>query len=85
MHERHVTAQLIRAAEKAACGARVKRMTVCIGAVCGISPEGLRNQLRVLTAGTALEGASVDTKVAADVTAPHADAVVLESLELEEV
>lgn len=64
-------------------GARVRSLTVRLGALSHFSEDHFREHFDVAKPGTSAEEARVDVVLCDDMTAPHAQSVLLESLELE--
>ncbi len=86
MHERALMADLVRKLEEVAeseGGGRVVRVEVRLGALSHFTPDHFREHFVDATKGTAAEGAEVDAVLSRDTTAPDAQGVVLESVEVE--
>lgn len=86
MHEHALMADVARKLEQTAGdeGAdRVTRVVVHLGALSHFTPEHFREHFVDATRGTVAEGAEVVATLDTDITAPHADEVVLASVELE--
>ncbi len=86
MHERSLMNDLFKkiAAVSAEHGdAPVQTLTVRLGALSHFSPEHFREHFNVAKPGTPAEGARLEIVTCEDPTAPHAQSVLLESLELE--
>lgn len=86
MHEKHLTEDLIRELEslaRAEGGGQVTRIKVKLGALSHFTPDGFRAHFAEAAAGTLAEGAEVQAELTADPTAPGAQDVVLETVELE--
>jgi hydrogenase nickel incorporation protein HypA/HybF len=64
-------------------GRRVTRVRVRLGALSHFTPEHFREHFDCAAAGTPAEGAAVDAVLATDPTAPGAQGVLLETVELE--
>jgi hydrogenase nickel incorporation protein HypA/HybF len=64
-------------------GRRVTRIHVRLGALSHFSVDHFKEHLEDATRGTLAEGAEVEAELATDPTAPEAQGVVLESVELE--
>lgn len=85
MHELSLLANLLRKIETVAQREQapaVTRVSVRIGALCHLSPAHLREHFARAAQGTVAEGASLHIKVVTDVTDPHAQEIVLESVEV---
>jgi hydrogenase nickel incorporation protein HypA/HybF len=86
MHEKHLTEDLVRELEslaRAEGGRRVTRIRVRLGALSHFTPEHFREHFDTAAAGTLAEGADVQAELNEDVTAPGAQGVLLETVELE--
>ncbi len=86
MHERAVMEDLVRKLEATARdeGAlRVTRVEVRLGALSHFTPAHFREHFEDAARGTLAEGAAVGAELRTDTTAPDAQGVVLESVELE--
>ena len=85
MHEKHLTEDLVRQLETLAAeeGARVSRIRVRLGALSHFTPEHFREHFDEAAAGTLAEGAEVQAELDTDPTAPGAQSVLLETVELE--
>jgi hydrogenase nickel incorporation protein HypA/HybF len=86
MHEKHLTEDLVsRLAAVAADegGARVSRIHVRLGALSHFTPAHFREHFEEAAAGTVAEGAEVQAELDTDPTAPGAQGVLLETVELE--
>ena len=86
MHERALIEDVVRKLETVALeegGRRVTRVCVRLGALSHFTPEHFREHFEDATRGTLAEGAEVDAVPEDDTTAPHADGVVVEAVELE--
>jgi hydrogenase nickel incorporation protein HypA/HybF len=64
-------------------GARVTRIRVHLGALSHFTPEHFREHFDDAALGTPAEGAEIEAELGTDLTAPHANGVVLESVEVE--
>ena len=87
MHEqalmRDVIGRIVEVAESE--GARgVTKVSVRLGALSHFTPEHFREHYVDAARGTLAEGASVVATLDEDITAPDAQGVVVESIELEE-
>jgi hydrogenase nickel incorporation protein HypA/HybF len=85
MHEKHLTDDLVRKLEALAAGegGRVTRVRVRLGALSHFTPEHFREHFEEAAAGTLAEGAEVQAELDIDPTAPGAQGVLLETVELE--
>jgi hydrogenase nickel incorporation protein HypA/HybF len=86
MHEKHLTEDLVRRLEVLAAeegGSQVTRIRVRLGALSHFTPEHFREHFVEAAAGTVAEGAAVEAELDSDLTAPGAQGVVLETVELE--
>ena len=86
MHERAVISDVVREIEqvgRADRAARVTRIVVRLGALSHFTPEHFRDHFAEAARDTIAEGAVVDARVEPDLTDPHADGVVVESIEVE--
>ena len=86
MHEQALMRDLIQkiAAEaKAEGAARVTRIRVRLGALSHLTEEHFREHFEDASRGTVAEGAAVEAKLGIDPTEPHAQGVVLDSIEVE--
>ena len=86
MHERALMQRLVHrvvelAGEEHASG--VTRIRVRLGALSHFTPEHFREHFEDAALGTPAEGAAIEATVSSDATAPDADGVVLENVELE--
>ena len=85
MHELSLLADLLRKIETVArqehTGA-VTRVTVRVGALCHLSPGHLREHFGRAVQGTIAEGARLNIEELVDVTDPHAQEIILESIEM---
>jgi hydrogenase nickel incorporation protein HypA/HybF len=86
MHEKHLTEDLVRKLEALAAdegGAHVMRIRVRLGALSHFTPEHFREHFEQAAAGTLAEGAEVQAELSTDPTAPGAQGVLLETVELD--
>jgi hydrogenase nickel incorporation protein HypA/HybF len=86
MHEKHLTEDLVHRLEALAAeegGSQVTRIRVRLGALSHFTPEHFREHFVEAAAGTVAEGAAVEAELDSDPTAPGAQGVVLETVELE--
>jgi hydrogenase nickel incorporation protein HypA/HybF len=86
MHETHLTNDLVRRLEALAAeegSSRVTAITVRLGALSHFDPGHFREHFADSAAGTVAEGAAVLAEIDPDPTAPGAQGVLLESVELE--
>jgi hydrogenase nickel incorporation protein HypA/HybF len=86
MHEHALMVDLMRKIEAEAAaegGGRVTRIRVRLGALSHFTPEHFREHFEDASRGTVAEGAEVETELRTDPTEPEAQAVVLESIDVE--
>jgi hydrogenase nickel incorporation protein HypA/HybF len=86
VHEKYLTEGLVHELEAIAAaegGRRVTRIQVRLGALSHFTPEHFREHFDAAAAGTVAEGAAVDALLTTDPTAPDAQGVLLETVELE--
>ncbi len=86
MHEKHLTEDLVRKLQELAeveGGTRVARIRVRLGALSHFTPDHFREHFETAAAGTLAEGAEVQAELTRDPTAPGAQDVLLETVELE--
>lgn len=86
MHEKHLTADLVRKLESLVDGEgarRVTRIRVRLGALSHFTPEHFREHFEEAARGTAAEGAEVHAEMTSDPAALGAQDVLLETVELE--
>ena len=86
MHEKALMDDLIRKleAEARAEGAtRVTRVRVRLGALSHFTEAHFREHFVDAACGTVAEGAAVEAQLGTDLTEPYAQAVVLESIDVE--
>ena len=86
MHEQALMNDVVREIEQVGReggAARVTRVVVRLGALSHFTPEHFREHFADATRNTIAEGAVVDARVESDVADPHADGVVVESIEVE--
>jgi hydrogenase nickel incorporation protein HypA/HybF len=86
MHEKHLTEDLVRKLESLAAeegAVRVRRIDVRLGALSHFTPAHFHEHFAEAAAGTLAEGAEIDAEVSIDPTAPGAQGVLLEAVELE--
>jgi len=86
VHEKHLTEDLVRRLETVAAAEGARRVTgihVRLGALSHFTPEHFREHFEATAAGTVAEGALIEAVVATDLTAPGAQGVLLERVELE--
>ena len=84
MHERRIVRSLVDAAEGAAGGRRVAKMTVWLGALSHVTPGVLERYLGDLEPDSVLAGAGLDCEVSSDPTHPDALDVRLVSVAVED-
>jgi hydrogenase nickel incorporation protein HypA/HybF len=86
VHERAVTAtvigRILELADREHASA-VTRVRVRLGPLSHFTPDHFREHFEDAARGTIAEGAAVEAAVSADTTADDADAVVVESVEVE--
>ena len=86
MHETHLTNDLVRRLEQLVAdegATRVTRISVRLGALSHFDPGHFREHFADSAAGTVADGAEVDAEIDPDPTAPGAQGVLLESVELD--
>jgi hydrogenase nickel incorporation protein HypA/HybF len=86
VHEAHLTNDLVHRLEELAAdegATRVTRIRVRLGALSHFDPGHFREHFAGSAAGTVADGAEVDAEIDPDPTAPGAQGVLLESVELE--
>ena len=87
MHERSLIANLLRKIEAIARDQQASRVTgvrVRIGALAHISADRLLEHFVDAARGTVAEGARAEIETLADVTDPHAQEILLDSVEIED-
>ena len=85
MHEKAVMDRLVRAVEESAReegAGRVTRVRVRLGALSHFTPAHFREHFADASRGTLAEGAEVEAELATDPTAPEAQGVLLESIDV---
>lgn len=85
MHEFSLIASLLRQVvtlAQTAGAQRILGVTVRLGALSHLSADHFHEHFRQAALGTPAEGAQLDVVECTDLTAPHAQEVVLESLEI---
>jgi hydrogenase nickel incorporation protein HypA/HybF len=75
--------QKITAEARAEGAAHVTRIRVRLGALSHLTQEHFREHFEDASRGTVAEGAAVEAELGIDPTEPHAQGVVLESIEIE--
>ena len=86
MHEASLMANLmhqITALAKAQQASKVTAVQLTLGALAHISPEHLREHFIHASQGAVAEGACLDINVDTDITAPWAQDIRLDSIEVE--
>lgn len=86
MHETGIVRDLVRRLERAAgeAGAtRVSAVEVWLGALSQFAPEHFREHFEDAARGTLAEGAKLRIEMSHDIGHPHAQDVVMESIELD--
>jgi hydrogenase nickel incorporation protein HypA/HybF len=75
--------QKITAEARAEGAARVTRIRVRLGALSHLTEDHFREHFEEASRGTVADGAAVEAELGIDPTEPHAQGVVLESIEVE--
>jgi hydrogenase nickel incorporation protein HypA/HybF len=75
--------QKITAEARAESAARVTRIRVRLGALSHLTEDHFREHFEEASRGTVADGAAVEAELGIDPTEPHAQGVVLESIEVE--
>jgi hydrogenase nickel incorporation protein HypA/HybF len=86
MHEHALMADVVHKIEQTAReggSERVTSVTVTLGALSHFTPDHFHEHFVDATRGTIAEEAHVVATLNEDINAPHADGVILESVELE--
>lgn len=86
MHEKALMDDLMRkivGAARAEGGTRVTRIRVRLGALSHFTEAHFREHFADASRGTLAEGAAVEAELGSDPTEPHAQGVVLESIDVE--
>ena len=86
MHELSLFADLIRKIEAVATAqgaTRVLRVSMTLGALSHLSPPHFREHFAQLSPGSVAEGAELEIDVLTDPADPHAQEILLRSVELE--
>ena len=86
MHETGVVRDLIRRLEQAARGAGAERVSgavVWLGALTNLSPEHFREHFDDEARGTLAEGAMLTIETSQDTVHPHAQDVMMRSIDLD--
>lgn len=86
MHEQALMRDLmekIATEASAEGGARVTRVRVRLGALSHLTEDHFREHFEDASRGTVAEGAAVEAELRTDPTEPHAQGMVLESIEIE--
>jgi len=87
MHELRLARDLVSKIDAVACERGMRRIVgvkVTLGALSGVSADHLRRHFAEAARDTSAEGAYLETVLGADVTAPNADGLRLESIDIEE-
>lgn len=87
MHEASLMAGLMRQVDSIARMQHAKKVVgvkVKLGALSHMSPEHFRGHFEVASRGTVAQGATLAIEVLADMSDPHAQEILLESIEVEE-
>ena len=85
MHEMSLLADILRKIATIAGENQVERVLkvkVKLGALSHISPEHFREHFEDAIPGTAAEGAELEVEALSDINDPHAQEIILESVEL---
>lgn len=85
MHELSLMKDLIRKAGdvvRLEGGTRATRVGIRLGALSHMSPEHLREHFVQAAAGTVLEGADLDIELVEDPADPHAQSILLTSVDV---
>jgi hydrogenase nickel incorporation protein HypA/HybF len=88
MHERALMERVVRqvlAIAAAEAATRVTAVRVRLGALSHMTPEHFADHFREAAKGTIAEGARIRAILDTDIHAPHAQGVLVESIEIEEV
>lgn len=86
MHETGIVRDLVRRLELAAQDAgaeRVSAVSVSLGALSQFSPEHFREHFDEEVSGTCAEGAALSIELSQDADDPHAQHVMIRSIDLE--
>jgi hydrogenase nickel incorporation protein HypA/HybF len=86
MHEQSLINDLIRKIEAIARQQQAERVIgvrVRLGALAHLSPEHFRAHYVAAARGTLAEGAALEIQVMSDITDPHAQDLLLDSVEVE--
>jgi hydrogenase nickel incorporation protein HypA/HybF len=86
MHEKHLTEDLVRKLEALTAeegAVRVRSIGVSLGALSHFTPRHFREHFDEAAAGTVAEGAQIEAELSVDPTAPGAQGVLLQTVELE--
>lgn len=86
MHETGIVRDLVRRIERAASEAHADRVAgvhVWLGAMSQFSPTHFREHFDDEARGTIAEGAELDIEMSQDFRHPHAQSVMMQSLDLE--
>jgi hydrogenase nickel incorporation protein HypA/HybF len=86
VHERALMDDLVRKLEalsRAQGGAAIATVRVRVGALSHLTPAHFREHFEHAVRGTAAEGAAVEAVLDPDTAAPHAQGVLLESVDVE--
>lgn len=87
MHEFSLIANLIKKIRSLAGehpGRKIVAVNVTLGALSHISASHFREHFAQASRGTAAEGARLNVESKSDIADPHAQEIILESVELEE-
>ena len=87
MHEMSLMADLFRKIETIAKDENAKRVTcvrVKLGALAHITPDHFREHFEQAAAGTVAEGAALEVEALTDESAPNAQDILLDSVDVDE-
>lgn len=87
MHEHSLIKDLIKKIESVAGKHSAEKVTLIrikLGALSHTTPEHFREHFNPLAAGTIAEEAALDFIVSTDLNDPHAEEIILDSIEVEE-
>lgn len=87
MHERSLVADLLRKVEAIAReqhASKVSGVRVRIGALAHVSADHFRDHFTHAACTTVAEGARLETEMLIDITDPHAQEILLDSVEIED-
>lgn len=87
MHELRLARDLVSKIDAVACERGMRRIVgvkVTLGALSGVSADHLQQHFADAARGTSAEGAQLEAVLGADVAAPDADSLRVESIDVEE-